>query len=187
MNATPDSADVCLIKMIHCYAAWFCQEGGVGGPGKDSTTSLWLVGPLVTRSCWKSWDVRRDSEERCSACSSMMLWGEQCLDGRFVDDTLANAQKYGSSAQEKPLQCRPTCTCRVPLNPSTCRHTSADLRTYCLSSFDCLNQFAGLPTAKHARQHSNDKYNIFKEKKVTALYYWHCVCRVSSEAVLPRG
>lgn len=30
MNAAPDSADVCLIKMIHCYAAWFCQEGGGG-------------------------------------------------------------------------------------------------------------------------------------------------------------
>lgn len=25
------SPDVCLIKMIHCYAAWFCQEKEGGG------------------------------------------------------------------------------------------------------------------------------------------------------------
>lgn len=62
---------------MHCYAAWSCQsaEGGEeGGSGKDPATSLGLVGPWVTQSSWKSWDVWRDPGESCVWCWVCSVW-----------------------------------------------------------------------------------------------------------------
>jgi len=61
-------ADVCLIKMIQCYAAWFCQ----GGLVRTVLQALWLAGLWVTWSVCESWD---DSKESCMW--SMIFWGHR--------------------------------------------------------------------------------------------------------------
>lgn len=152
MNVTaPDSPDVCLIKMIHCYAACFCR-GWWWGSGKDLTSSLWLVGPLVTRRGWESWDVGRDSEESCVRSSMNAV--EWAVSGRAVCRRhRCRCTKMWVKCSGKATVVWRMCTCSTPLNPCVCQRPSADLCTSCLSSFDCLNQYKGLPTVACSHQH----------------------------------
>ncbi len=137
MNAgAPDSLspDVCLIKMIHCYAAWFCQ----GGLVRTLLQALWLAGLWVTWSCWESWDVRHDSEESCT-WSTMMFCTEVMgtVSGCTVGETFAPFYRWAKkwvkclavTAGGEVCHCNRGCLCAT--------------HTMCVCSFSLISMLPG--------------------------------------------
>lgn len=181
MNVTaPDSPDVCLIKMIHCYAAWFCQGGFWQGPDYE---------PVIG---WPFGDPERLEVLRCQT----WFWGElrvQLHDAvGWAVSGWAVCWRHFSKCAKIWVKCSGKatvvwwmCTRGVPLNPSAYWHTSADSRTSYLSSFDCLNQFEGLPTALYSHQHFNDQHNSVRAREGTTsqqlFFIYIMVCRVSAQ------
>lgn len=58
------------------------------------------------------------------------------------------------------------CACSVRLIPSTYWHTSADLCTSYLSSFDCLDQFEGLSAAVYSHQQITRQTKVNMEEQI---------------------